>query len=221
MCASASVRPNSSKTPQPQSSEARLPKVTLIGGPNGSGKSTLIRDLRELGANFGDHFNADEIAKTLGPPSEGVSREAQAMVRAARDQALLDRRDYSWETVMSHESHIAHLRQARRAGYEVELIYIATEDPAVNVGRVAERVERGEHDVPEARILDRYEKSIAQLSHAIPIAHEVRVFDNSSDDFSYKLIAWRDGDFLEALPRTELPGWFLRVLADLESPGHR
>jgi predicted ABC-type ATPase len=56
---------------------------------------------------------------------------------------------YSWETVMSHPSHIEHLAEARAAGYEVVLAYVCIDDPEVNVDRVQERVEDGGHPVRE------------------------------------------------------------------------
>ena len=40
---------------------------------------------------------------------------------------------------MSHPSKVALLENAQRAGYRTYLYYIATDDPAINVSRVANR----------------------------------------------------------------------------------
>lgn len=173
--------------------------------------------MRGYGFDFGDHLNADDIARTLGPPTVENNRRAQEIVREKRDQALAEYRDYSWESVMSHPTHLEHLVAARRAGYEVELLYVATEHPLVNVGRVADRVVIGEHDVPRGKILSRYTKSIAQLPRAMLISHRARVFDNSYRDAdSYRLIATRRGEYFEAEPPNKLPQWFRPVLDYME-----
>lgn len=75
-------------------------------------------------------------------------REAQRQVQEAREAALASRRDYSFETVMSHPSHIDHLRRARAAGYTVTLIYVALDNPLINLDQVRNRVADGGHDVP-------------------------------------------------------------------------
>jgi predicted ABC-type ATPase len=187
----------------------------MIGGPNGSGKSTLIELLQAQGADFGDHFNADVIAKELGVADEQTGRKAQEMVRSLRDQALAARVDYSWETVMSHHSHIDHLLEARSVGYEVSLVYVATEDPAVSIGRVRDRVAQGGHDVPVARIRSRYQRSLEQLPRAVLISHHARIIDNSRLDQPYIEIASLNGDWFEALPSDQLPLWFRPALAEI------
>ncbi|MEG8223552.1 zeta toxin family protein [Sphingomonas sp. HH69] len=119
-----------------------MPLVTMIGGPNGSGKSTLIKLLRDAGADLGLHFNADENAKTLTGETRDVSQRAQAMVRQSRDEALRQGFDYSWETVMSHPSHVEHLQEAKMRGYKVRMIYVALTSPYANMARVEERAGR-------------------------------------------------------------------------------
>ena len=188
----------------------------MIAGPNGSGKSTLIAQLLAQGADLGEHLNADVIAKSLGPPSEDVSRRAQAIVRDRREELLLANRDYSWETVMSHPSHIEHLLAARRAGYRTSLLFVATEDPRVNLGRIAERVEVGGHDVPGDRVMDRWVKSIGLLPRALLTAHRARVFDNGNADRPFQLVATLDDEVFEtAAPVERLPIWFRPTIAEM------
>ena len=190
--------------------------VTIIAGPNGSGKSTLIAQLLTQGADLGEHLNADVIAKTLGAPSEEVSRRAQAIVRERRDELLRADRDYSWETVMSHPSHVEHLLAARGAGYRTSLLFVATEDPRVSLGRIAERVEVGGHDVPVDRVVDRWAKSIGLLPRALLTAHRARVFDNGNADRPFQLVATLDDEVFEtAAPVEQLPIWFRPTIAEM------
>jgi predicted ABC-type ATPase len=151
----------------------------MIGGPNGSGKSTLITETVGRSANLGAHFNADEIAKGLSGTPERVALEAQIEVRRRREAALQAGLDYSWATVMSHESHIEHSAEAKAARYRVRVIYVAIAKPLGNIFRVRERVQQGGHFVPEDAIARRYFKSIENLSAALVISDDARVFDDS------------------------------------------
>lgn len=189
------------------------PVVTMIAGPNGSGKSFLKASLEQDGIAFGEYLNADDIAKTLDGDPVTIGRRAQEIVRERRDAALSERRDYSWETVMSHPSHVEHLRQAKAAGYEARLFYVATEDPRINTGRVANRVALGGHDVPADRIVSRYERSLAGLADAVEVADVARVWDNSDSQRPFRVVADRDPDGL--VVRGEgVPAWARRHLVD-------
>lgn len=156
-----------------------MPVATMIAGPNGSGKSTLTEKLKILGFEFGEYFNADDIARgRLGNRVE-TAAAAQQVVRAGREAALAAGRDYTFETVMSHPSHIEHLRDAAAAGFVTRLFFVATNDPRINEDRVANRVVHGGHDVPSDRIRKRYDRCLANLPEAINTASYSLIFDNS------------------------------------------
>ncbi len=50
----------------------------------------------------------------------------------------------------------------------------------MHVGRVATRVARGGHHIPEDTIRRRYETALKRLPDAIRIAHRAALFDNSN-----------------------------------------
>lgn len=150
----------------------------MVAGPNGSGKSTLIGALRadgrfDLPATY---INADDLQRerAIGDP-----RAAQQLANQLRAQALADGRDVMYETVMSHPSKIAELQQAKASGYEITVVLVATDDPSVNVQRIAARVAAGGHDVPEARTRERYARTLALAPVAIGYAQQAAVFDNT------------------------------------------
>lgn len=190
----------------------------MIGGPNGSGKSTLVSEMLSRGANLGAHFNADEIAKGLAGTPERVSLEAQIEVRRRREAALQARIDYSWETVMSHESHIEHLAEAKIAGYKVRVIYVAIDKPLGNIFRVRERVQNGGHHVPEEAIAKRYFKSIENLSAAMVVSDQARVFDNSFAFDPFRPVARYDVGILTPL-MIPCPDWFEPTYREMKSAG--
>lgn len=152
----------------------------MIAGPNGSGKSTLTRQLRAAGIKLGRYINADDIDSGLpGPPGEERSRRAQALAEEARRECLAKGISFTFETVMSHPSKIEVLREARRRGYAVVIFFVALESPRLNVERVRQRVALGGHDVPEDRIVPRYERSLSLLPEAIEQCDRAILFDNS------------------------------------------
>ncbi len=150
----------------------------MIAGPNGSGKSTLINALR-ADARFdlpALYINADDLQRErhIRDP-----RQVQQIANDLRAQALSARQDVMYETVMSHPSKIAELQRAKSAGYHITVLLVATDDPNVNVQRVAARVAVGGHDVPEDRTRERYARTLALAPVAIGYAHQAFVFDNT------------------------------------------
>lgn len=161
------------------------PQCIVIAGPNGSGKTTLAKallnspllmDLKGLVS-----VNPDDIAATefQGEPYEAVILKAAEEATARREAALREGRHLLLETVFSAPDKLDFLRRSKVAGHHVRLIFIATEDPAINAARVAYRVAKGGHDVPMDRILARWPKSIANAPEGLAVADRGHVFDNS------------------------------------------
>ena len=87
--------------------------------------------------------------------------------------------DFTMETVLSTPRNINLLHRAKEQGYHIICFYVLTFDPEINVRRVAERVARGGHDVPEEKIRSRYERSLKNLPLLVALCDELYVFDNS------------------------------------------
>lgn len=136
-------------------------------------------------------------------------------------QLLLKRQaSFTFETVMSHPGKVALLKQAREAGYRTYLYYVATDDPAINVSRVANRVALGGHAVPEDKIVERYAKSLELLIPAIQNTNRAYIFDNSTDNADGKhtwVAEITDGRTLE-LKVDLIPAWFKRAVLDKIPP---
>ena len=210
--------------------------LTVIAGPNGSGKSTLITELCRQGVEIGSYFNADDIAKDLSGTRIDVAREAQEIVRAGRAQAMANGVSHSFETVMSHISHVEYMRAARAKGFEVRLFFVATDKPEINLQRVSNRVDHGGHDVPKDRIVSRYYRCLENLPAAITAANHSLIFDNSQAGQPHRLLAeisnnglthkvvrgyiqHRDRLRLESKPQAHLtliPAWWLGILMQIK-----
>lgn len=157
------------------------PKLRVFAGPNGSGKSTITEAFQQLPNSPENYINPDEIALTLpGGNTTANAYTAANIAENQRSQLITERESFAFETVMSHPSKLSVIKQALDAGYEVEVIFIATSNPDINVERVRQRVAEGGHDVPVDKIRERYRRSIELLPAAAEIADRVYIFDNSS-----------------------------------------
>lgn len=154
-------------------------QIWIVAGPNGSGKTTLAR--RHLVDRL-PVVNPDEIARTLNPsnpndPAAAIRAGRQAL--ALRAQLLADRRSFAIETTLSGNQEITLMRDAKAAGYKVNLIFIATESPIVSMGRIVSRVSDGGHYVSGIDIERRYKRSMDNLPQAMALADRAWLLDNS------------------------------------------
>jgi len=116
---------------------------------------------------------------------------------------------FSQETVFSHASKIEALKLAKASGYRTYLYFIATESPAINCRRVANRFSQGGHNVPTDRINARYARSIANVKAAIPYLSRAFFFDNSGPEMRYLGCYSEEGGFIFNFQPELLPGWLL------------
>ncbi|WP_367344411.1 hypothetical protein [Methanomethylovorans sp.] len=113
---------------------------------------------------------------------------------------------FSFETVLSHGSKIEFMEQAKEKGWKLYLYFISTSDSAINQERVKERVEKGQHGVPEDKITERYMRSNNLLYDAVKLCRRAYIFDNSND--SAVLIAEKDIDgTIQIKDENQLPLW--------------
>lgn len=131
---------------------------------------------------------------------------ASALADFIRRKSFLARKTFTFETVMSAPDKVELLRAARASGYRTYLYYIATEDPAINIQRVRNRVADGGHDVPEDKISARYYRSLKLLAGAVAHSSRAFFFDTSGSDPWYFAEA-EEGTSIE-LKSDKLPLWF-------------
>ena len=149
------------------------PAVLVFAGPNGSGKSTVTRGFNIVG----EYINADEIKKK----EKCTDLEAAIIATSLRETAIRNKMDFTFETVLSTSRNVELLRNAKKAGYWIEVVFVLTVDAEINVSRVEDRVRNGGHDVPVEKIRSRYKKSLANLSELLKFCDVVNVVDNSTD----------------------------------------
>ena len=194
--------------------ETRLPEqpvLVFVAGPNGSGKSTFVAEYVErLGLPY---VNADEIARMLRAraptaPQDTIDRRAFAEAERLRAALVEAGVAFCTETVFSDpkRAKLGLLAAARERGFAVFLIFICLDGPALSIARVRQRARQGGHDVPDVKLRARFPRTLANMRAAIPLVDEAFLFDNSSFDTPYRVVAvYREGRPVSHHP--PLPPW--------------
>ena len=151
----------------------KQPEIIVFAGPNGSGKSTFTELLKPPV----DYINADEIKKNLKCDDLTAAKLAEKQ----REDHLQNKEDFCFETVLSTPRNLNLLRRAKKLRYFIRCYYVLTVDPYINVYRVKSRVAEGGHDVPVEKIIERYDKALAQVCDVVEIADICHIYDNSTE----------------------------------------
>jgi len=180
------------------------PTFTIIAGANGCGKSSLTRLNREIFQGL-PLLDPDAVALTLQSVAGASSALAAGrQVLAEASNCLQARRSFAVETTLSGKNYLQMMIEARELGFEVVMVYIGTSNPDINVARVANRVRKGGHHVPETDIRRRYERSLRNLPIAVTLADYALLLDNSGES-GYDALALFDHGTAEWLQNP--PEW--------------
>lgn len=171
----------------------RSPRAIVLAGPNGAGKTTAARTLLAETLHVMTFLNADIIAQGLaGFDPDSAALEASRIMLERLDRLAEQRQDFAFETTLAARSYAVRLRHWSQLGYRLHLVYLWLANAELAVARVALRVQRGGHHVPEAIVRQRYQRSVRNfftLYQALPLTWQV--YDNT-DTSSLRLIAFRD-----------------------------
>lgn len=157
-------------------------RIFIIAGTNGAGKSRLAGEYfaREKGAYYNPDTRTRElVAAGLDLPDANAQswRGGYDALRRAIDRG----ESFTLETTLGGNSICQELHRAAKAGQDVRIAYIGLASPELHIERVRARVARGGHDIPEAKIRQRYTRSLHNLISLIGVATELYVFDNSRE----------------------------------------
>jgi predicted ABC-type ATPase len=147
-------------------------KILVFAGPNGSGKSTVTQAWEKVGL----YVNADDIKKMRGCSDLEAAREAERL----RELCFIERRSFTFETVLSTERNLDLLSRAKAAGFHIESVFVLTANPELNVFRVKGRELSGGHSVPPDKIRSRYTKALDNISKLLALSDVFRLVDNTA-----------------------------------------
>lgn len=165
-------------------STSQPPCIYVLAGANGAGKSSIGgAALLQHGVEY---FNPDEAARRILAANPTIIQEdansaAWHQGKRLLERVIAERRNFAFETTLGGNTIPALLERALESGIEVRVWYVGLNTPELHVKRVRSRVERGGHDIPEAKIRERYHRSRLNLVRLIRKLTEVRVYDNSKE----------------------------------------
>lgn len=173
----------------PDSNVPDKPVLVILAGAPGAGKTTFYES--KLKSVF------PTILRASSSPLE------QTETNHERSRLQKQQESFVYQDVTVDRQII---QDARKAGFEVNVIYVATEDPNLNIGRVLLRVAQGGPFAPLGRVADDYAQGMKQLPELKKQADDLMLFDNTSNGRGVRLVAhFRHGDLVK-LARS-VPKW--------------
>ncbi|WP_434523847.1 LPD7 domain-containing protein [Photorhabdus asymbiotica] len=188
------------------------PTLWVFAGINGAGKSTIQQRIFEN--DEVKVINADVLTAQKPLLSSGVAntfgggREAIQQVR----EALINHQSFSIESTLGGKGDrdtyaMKVMQEARKQGYQVNLVYVALDSADIAKERVSERVAKGGHDIPPDMIERRYPETLRRLDRVIELADNAYVYDNSGRN--YQLVAQKENN---QVFRFSTPDWLAKYL---------
>ncbi len=97
------------------------------------------------------------------------------------DRLAAERAEFAFETTLSGLGYVKQISEWKRNGYSVEIAYLRIVSTWLALSRVAVRVRQGDHDVPAADVVRRFQRGWTNfLSVYKPLADEWTVYENSN-----------------------------------------
>jgi predicted ABC-type ATPase len=157
------------------------PNVYIVAGPNGAGKTTFAQEFLPLYAECRHFVNADFIARGVSPfaPESAAVRAGRLMLREIESLARRGE-DFGFETTLSGRGYVKLMRRLRERAYQLHLFFISVSNVEVALQRIRGRVLEGGHDIPEAVVRRRFDRSFENFVMRYgPLVDSWTLFDNS------------------------------------------
>lgn len=169
-------------------------ELYVIAGPNGVGKTTFARKFLPKYANCKNFVNADLIAEGMSPFSPAAAAVRAGRLVLSEIRFFSQRRaSFAFETTLSGRSNLKLIQKLKTNGYKVHFFFLAVATVDVALSRIKQRVLKGGHDVPEAVVRRRFDRSFRNfVVEYRALAHSWYLFDNTST--KPVTIAFKRGD---------------------------
>jgi predicted ABC-type ATPase len=134
-------------------------ELIIVGGANGAGKTTFAVEYASRRNWL--YLGADAIAAELRPDAAGLVPVAAGQELTRRLTAALSGDDaIILESTLAGRTLRHVIGNARDCGFTITIVYLFLDSPDTCVERVAERVQKGGHSVPERDVRRRFLRSI-------------------------------------------------------------
>ena len=181
---------------------------TIIGGVNGVGKSSFTGALKSRTSDLGIIVDVDKLTVQAGGDSLAGGRAAIRLIEDCISKGV----SFTQETTLSGHRVRRTAQRVIDAGYYVRLYYIGLDSAEESKRRIANRVERGGHDIPTADVERRFSKRWEALKALLPYCNEAAFYDNNN---GFEEVAfYRNGELiLEGYYR---PEWVKELVNELK-----
>ena len=189
-----------------------MPTLYVLAGPNGAGKTTFYQQSVSEGFISKElpFVNVDLIARDLpGGYTEVNFTLAAERARQQISDLISTGKSFMIESNLAKEADYKWLENMKKAGYELILYFLSTNDILINIDRVERRVKEGGHFIPPHIVTDRYKMCLLYLRTKLDLFEEAHLIDNSSE--TIETIALLKGNrivFKQASP----PSWASDIL---------
>lgn len=180
---------------------------TIIGGVNGVGKSSFTGVLKERSTDLGTIIDVDKITAELGGNTLAGGKAALMKIRECIDKGV----SFTQETTLSGRKTEITAKQVKELGYHVRLFYVGLDTAAESLARIANRVRRGGHDIPENDVERRFSGRWEAVAKVLPYCDEAEFYDN--DNGFVKVAEYRNGELRSV--GGHRPQWLEELLAYL------
>lgn len=180
---------------------------TIIGGVNGVGKSSFTGVLKERSTNLGTIIDVDKITAELGGSALAGGKAALRKINDCISRGV----SFTQETTLSGRKTEATAQKVKELGYHVRLFYIGLDTASESLARIANRVRRGGHDIPENDVERRFEGRWEAIAKVLPYCDEAEFYDN--DNGFVKVAEYRNGELRSV--GEHRPQWLAELLAYL------
>ena len=180
---------------------------TIIGGVNGVGKSSFTGVLKERSTDLGTIIDVDKITAELGGNALAGGKAALVKIRECIDKGV----SFTQETTLSGRKTEITAKQVKELGYHVRLFYVGLDTAAESLARIANRVRRGGHDIPENDVERRFAGRWEAVAKVLPYCDEAEFYDN--DNGFMKVAEYRNGELRSV--GGHRPQWLEELLAYL------
>ena len=102
-----------------ENNAVKLPEVIVFAGPNGSGKTTITG----MAKTVGEYINADDIKRTTLCTDIEAAQKAEEL----REKMISEKRDFTFETVLSIDRNLLLLKKAKEQLIVDEMLAICSD----------------------------------------------------------------------------------------------
>lgn len=173
-------------------------RLYIIAGCNGAGKTTASKQFLPSILNCRQWVNADEIAYGLSPLDPmSVATQAGRLMLERIQELLRQSETFAIETTLATRSYRNLVIQAKEKGYEVWLLFFYLPSPQMAIQRVAHRVMKGGHYVPDDVVTRRYYRGLENLHDIFMPIVDRWVIYRYVDNVYIEMASGNNGDVLD------------------------